>query len=76
MDEPTMTNERDRKVTEVIYFRACPRCQGDMHDKTDIYGQYKECLQCGHMLDAQKRYKKHLGLSGIKRYAGKEGEAA
>ena len=32
----------------MIYFKACPRCQGDMHPTSDLYGKYVECFQCGY----------------------------
>ncbi len=35
-------------------FKACPRCRGDMHSNRDMYGEYKECLQCGYMADIKK----------------------
>ena len=38
----------------MLLFRACPRCQGDMHVNSDIYGDYKECLMCGLMQDIEK----------------------
>ena len=38
-------------VEKVLQFRECTRCGGDLHAKTDMYGDYKECLQCGYMLD-------------------------
>ncbi len=38
----------------MVYFKGCPRCKGDMHLNRDMYGQYKECLQCGYMLDVEK----------------------
>ena len=38
----------------MMYFKACPRCEGDMHDNRDMYGEYKECLQCGYMVDIEK----------------------
>ena len=37
----------------MIFFRACPRCSGDMHVNRDIYGDYKECLNCGNMQDLE-----------------------
>lgn len=30
-----------------IYFKACPRCHGDVAELSDIYGAYLDCLQCG-----------------------------
>ena len=38
----------------MMYLKACPRCKGDMHDNRDMYGEYKECLQCGYMVDIEK----------------------
>ena len=38
----------------MLYFKECPRCQGDVKTNKDIYGEYKECLQCGYMLDIEK----------------------
>lgn len=35
-------------------FRTCPRCSGDMHLRSDHYGDYKECLQCGHVHDVER----------------------
>ncbi len=37
----------------MLFFKSCPRCKGDIHFNQDIYGRYKECLQCGFMEDVQ-----------------------
>ena len=37
----------------MIYFKACPRCRGDMHLIGDHYGNYRQCLQCGHIIDVE-----------------------
>ena len=37
----------------MLFFKACPKCRGDMHISRDIYGEYKECLQCGLMRDIE-----------------------
>lgn len=39
----------------VVKYRACPRCQGDLHYNKDMYGEYEECLQCGHFVDVVKK---------------------
>ena len=39
----------------MVHFKACPQCNGDMYVNSDIYGEYKECLQCGLMLDVQEQ---------------------
>ena len=36
-----------------LRFRACPRCSGDIYYRSDHYGNYRECLQCGHVQDVQ-----------------------
>ena len=38
----------------MLQLKACPRCRGDMYSNKDMYGEYKECLQCGHMVDIPK----------------------
>lgn len=35
----------------MILFKACPRCRGDLHVSGDIYGDYRQCIQCGYMAD-------------------------
>ena len=36
----------------MIWFKACPRCeQGDLVLNDDFYGAYKQCLQCGHIVE-------------------------
>lgn len=34
-----------------IQFSACPKCQGDVQLKKDIYGMFINCLQCGMQKD-------------------------
>lgn len=53
------------KEDEMLYLKSCPRCEGDMHINSDIYGEYKECLQCGHMVDIP-RPKNLFSLSDAK----------
>ena len=35
----------------MLELRACPRCEGDLHTNRDMYGSYKQCIQCGYMRD-------------------------
>ncbi len=35
----------------MVYYRACPKCKGDMDIKRDLYGGFRECLQCGLLQD-------------------------
>lgn len=37
----------------MIEFKACSRCRGDVKVSEDIYGAYKQCLQCGRIQDMQ-----------------------
>ena len=38
----------------MLELKGCPRCQGALKTNRDMYGEYKECLQCGYMLDIEK----------------------
>ena len=38
----------------MIYFKSCPRCEGDVNVRTDWYGEYMECLQCGWSKDTSQ----------------------
>ncbi len=63
-------------------FKACPRCQGDLHATRDMYGEYKWCLQCGYSLDVQRSNKVNhaiavmRGKAGRPRKAGRRRQAA
>ena len=35
----------------MVYYRSCPKCRGDMHSREDVYGNFRECLQCGLIQD-------------------------
>ena len=37
--------------TYMVDLRDCPRCRGFVHANRDSYGEYRECLQCGYMVD-------------------------
>ena len=37
----------------MFYFKACPKCQGDLTLEKDAYGEYKKCLQCGTLIDVR-----------------------
>ena len=58
------------KGLQMIYFKECPRCNGDLHDGSDTYGTYLTCLQCGcYLTDAEEvvllysHTYRHVGLS-------------
>jgi len=36
-----------KEVRVMLYLKSCPRCKGDIYVNRDMYGDYKECLQCG-----------------------------
>ena len=52
----------------MVLFKACPRCHGDVHMSSDVYGDFKECLQCGLIIDIETdRYKSTLVKAESKR---------
>ena len=42
-----------RVVYEMIKFKVCPRCHGDLYLNEDVFGKYLNCLQCGYMKDSE-----------------------
>ena len=42
------------EVNNIIYFKACPRCKGDIKVAGDLYGPYLECLQCGYEIEVKE----------------------
>ena len=49
----------------MIWFKACPRCdQGDLVFNDDFYGAYKQCLQCGHIVELVDASTSAPGLAG------------
>lgn len=34
-----------------FYFKACPKCRGDMYLDEDAYGVFTKCLQCGRIYE-------------------------
>jgi hypothetical protein len=34
----------------MLWFKACPKCQGDLALQQDVFGNYVGCLQCGFIL--------------------------
>ncbi len=43
-----------KELRQLVYLKACPRCNGDLHISEDMYGKYRGCLQCGYVLDITK----------------------
>ncbi len=41
-------------MRDMLTFKGCPRCRGDLHADRDRYGKYIECLQCGFIEDLGK----------------------
>jgi len=47
----------------MFYFKACPKCRGDLFQSSDVYGSYIACIQCAHYLtDAEEA---QLGYSPL-----------
>jgi hypothetical protein len=41
------------KRRNMFYFKACPKCRGDMYLDNDAYGSFRKCLQCGRIFEVQ-----------------------
>ena len=46
----------------MFWFKACPKCRGDLYSNSDVYGSYVACLQCSHYLTEAEEAR--LGSSG------------
>jgi hypothetical protein len=46
----------------MYWLRACPRCQGDLHEEKDIHGVMVTCIQCGYVATASEE--QQLRLAG------------
>ena len=33
----------------MVFFKSCPRCDGDRVLESDFYGRFITCLACGHV---------------------------
>ena len=64
----------------MVYYKSCPKCRGDMHIRKDVYGDFKECIQCGLLQDLIE--KPSMELAGVQsngnsnKHQGNKGKAA
>ncbi len=35
----------------MLELKGCPRCRGDILYDRDLYGVYRQCIQCGYLED-------------------------
>ncbi len=35
----------------MLLLKTCPRCRGDLQEKSDVNGRFLSCVQCGFMKD-------------------------
>ena len=65
----------------MVFYRACPKCKGDMDTRRDLYGSFIECIQCGLLqdLDIKLGVKENKQIDGTPKSAtvgNKKGRAA
>mgnify|MGYP000548356235 CR=1 FL=1 len=41
----------------MLEIKSCPRCLGDLLTNRDMYGDYKQCLQCGFLIRSKAEEK-------------------
>lgn len=59
-----------------VMFRACPRCAGDLQTRSDHYGEYRMCLQCGHAADIRRELPGTFKVQKGKMKPGRKPKAA
>ena len=47
----------------MFWFKACPKCYGDLYSDRDVYGSYVACLQCSHNLTGAEEARLKLSPS-------------
>ena len=47
----------------MLELKACPRCRGDMRVNHDLYGDYKQCFQCGNTVELNPTTRRRLFLT-------------
>ncbi len=47
----------------MLELKACPRCRGDMRVSHDVYGDYKQCFQCGNTVELNSTTRRRLFLT-------------
>ncbi len=60
----------------MMELKACPRCRGDMRVDNDIYGDFKQCIQCGNSIELKQTTRRRLVLSTKLRVAQARRESA
>ncbi len=55
----------------LFWFKACPRCKGDLFLEKDEYGPEWTCLQCGYRRDIMKSTKVLPGAHPVKAHKRK-----
>jgi len=45
------------RLDEMIFFKGCPRCHGDIVEKDDLFGWYLSCIQCGCQREVEEKYR-------------------
>ncbi len=57
-----VTNQLLTGDAQVVTFKGCPRCHGDIVLEGDRHGAYEECLQCGYVRELESRISGDVGL--------------
>ena len=47
----------------MMELKACPRCRGDMRVDHDMYGDFKQCIQCGNSIELKQTTRRRLVLA-------------
>ena len=55
----------------MFWFKACPRCKGDLYEGSDIYGAYVCCLQCARCLTVEEEDQLKLNTPTQGRHSGR-----
>lgn len=51
----------------MIWFKACPKCHGDLCLDSDHFGNYQTCMQCGYMKDLAEPNRRAATATPVRR---------
>ncbi len=52
----------------MFWFKACPKCHGDLYMETDVYGSYIACLQCSRYMTNDEEVQLDLSIPELGRH--------
>lgn len=74
---PQQDGEHDEwRNTDMMLFKACPKCGGDLYDGKDTLSYFIACIQCGHELNQNELGIWKKGIAALRASAADKAKQA